>query len=187
MGKIIDFKTYQKLLALLTALVLPFTSLSALAEKDAPETTNEVRQEEMIKNDVDIQETQEVKQMTYDEFIEKTTKDYNTYSFYYMDHPITLEDFQLGFFMLNIEHCKNIAKDLFEDDIIFYDDYEFFRANLEVGWNISNILSAPRFPGWHENFDFLHYEEKDIEAYRELNELSAKIIYNAFEKKKIRY
>ena len=180
MNKIHDLKKHTRMLSGITAFILMFSSMAALGEEQVQANTDEVRQEEMTDH---TDEAQETEQLTYEEFIKITTEAYEKYSGDYADHPIELIDFQLGYFMLNIDNCQNIFNELYNDGIIAYNDYKIFETNLTLGRNIVDIISAPRLPWWNDNFDFLHYEEKDKEAYRELFELGSKLYVDSFKDK----
>ena len=170
MNIIKDIKTSKRLLAYFTAGVMALSSLPALAEGDVQETANEVKQEEMIGNignqdEVDVQETQEDEQMTYDEFIKITTDAFYENEFYYLDNPIELDEFQAGYLLLNYNNCKNIFYDLVKSGMFGDCEENLFLYLKNKGIRIMNILCSSPELGWDGNSDFLHYSTKD--KYRE--------------------
>lgn len=181
MSKIRDLKIYKRLLAYLTAGVMILSSLPALGEENTQETTNEVRQEEMIDNignqdEVDVQEMQEDEQMTYDEFIKITTDAFYENEFYYLDNPVELDEFQAGYLLLNFDNCKNIFYDLVKSGMFGDCEEDLFLYIFNKGSGVMNILVSSPELGWDGNSDFLHYSTKDKDKYREFKSLAREII-----------
>ncbi len=181
MSKIIDLKIYKRLLAYFTAGIMAFSVLPASGEEDVQETANEVKQEEMIGNignqdEVDVQETQEDEQMTYDEFIKITTDAFYENEFYYLDNPIELDEFQAGYLLLNFDNCKNIFYDLVKSGM-FGDFEEYMLIDLmNKGQGVTAILCSSPELGWDGNSDFLHYSKKDKDKYREFKSLARELL-----------
>ena len=181
MNIIKDIKTSKRLLAYFTAGVMILSSLSALAEGDVRETANEVKQEEMIDNignqeEVDVQETQEDEQMTYDEFIKITTDAFYENEVYYLDNPIELDEFQAGYLLLNFDNCKNIFYDLVKSGMFGDCEVDLLIYLVGKGMGVMDILCSSPELGWDGDSDFLHYSTKDKDKYREFKSLAREII-----------
>ncbi len=183
MNIIKDIKTSKRLLAYFTAGIMAFSVLPASGEEDVQETANEVKQEEMIVNignqdEVDVQETQEDEQMTYDEFIKITTDAFYENEFYYLDNPIELDEFQAGYLLLNFDNCNNIFYDLVKSGMFGDCEEGLLIYLVGKGMGVMDILLSSPELGWDGDSDFLHYSTKDKDKYREFKSLAREIIFS---------